>query len=62
MGIGNFKDVVGNDDLICGSLTVFAMFINSTPFLSKKILHKFPDFIFCKTINLKMILTKNEIR
>ena len=36
MGIGNFTDGVGNNDAMCGSLRIFAMFINSTPLLSKK--------------------------
>ena len=36
MGIGNFTDAVGNNDVMCGSLRIFAMFINSAPLLSKK--------------------------
>lgn len=33
MGIGNFVDVAGNNDVISGSLGIFGMFINSTPVL-----------------------------
>ena len=41
MGIGQFTNVVSNDDVISGSFRILAMFINSTPLLPKKILHKF---------------------
>ena len=41
MGIGTFTDEVGNHDVISRSLRTFAMFINSTPLLSKTMLHKF---------------------
>ena len=41
MGIGNFTDVVGADGVVCGSPRILAVFINSIPLLSIKILHKF---------------------
>ena len=54
MGIGQFTNVVGNDDVISGSFRILAMFIDSTPLLPKKILHKFSGvfFLVCCTKRL----------
>ena len=41
MGIGQFTNVVSNDDVISVSFRILAIFINSTALLPKKILHKF---------------------
>ena len=67
MGIGNFTDIVGNDDAISESLRILSMFINSTP-LSKNIIHKFSwvfwpniisDYLFFKTsFNTSWVLFK----
>lgn len=39
-------DIVGNDDVIFGSLRIYAMFINPTPLVPKKILNMFPGAFF----------------
>ena len=46
MGIVNFTDVLGKDNVISGSIRTLEMFINFTPLLPKKILHKFPGIFF----------------
>ena len=51
MGIGQFTNVVSNDDVISGSFRILT--INSTPLLPKKILHKFSGVLFCPSLLYK---------
>ena len=46
IGSGHFTDIVGNDDVIFGSLRIYAMFINPIPLVPKKILNMFPGPFF----------------